>query len=92
VPSADTAAIKSAIRKAASVKSIHLVRYAQISGFEATNSGTVQVTGPGKVIAFDKDYLKAFPHRHEPTGNLISQALNRRSRTLSVRNHADDLR
>jgi putative ABC transport system permease protein len=78
VPSADTTAIESAILKAVSVKGMHQVRYAQITGFEATNSGTVQVTGPGKVIAFDKDYLKTFPHElrtltGDTNGVLIAQ-------------------
>lgn len=61
VPAADTDAIAAAIRKAAPMEVMHQVRYAQVSGFQASTGGTTQVTGPGKAIAFDGNYLRDFP-------------------------------
>ncbi|MDB5556504.1 MAG: transporter integral rane protein [Rhizobium sp.] len=61
VPAADAEAISAAIRKAASVKVMHQVHYAQASGFAAVTADTTQVTGPGKAIAFDTNYLRDFP-------------------------------
>ena len=60
-PGADLRAIRAAIAAAAPVKAMHEVLYAQTGGFSATAGGTVQTTGPGKVIAFDALYLTDFP-------------------------------
>ncbi|MDL2409182.1 ABC transporter permease [Rhizobium calliandrae] len=60
-PGADLAMISDAIGKAAPIAAERQVSYAAIGGLEASAHGTVQTTGPGKAIAFDKDYLKDFP-------------------------------
>lgn len=75
VPAADPAAIRSAIDKATSVAAIHEVRYAQTSGMEAKAGGTVQTTGPGKVIAFDANYLRDFPKEIRPLAGTFDGAL-----------------
>lgn len=75
VPAADPAAIRAAIGKAHAVTTIHEVRYAQTAGFEASTGGTVQTTGPGKVIAFDADYLKDFPKEVRPLAGTTDGAL-----------------
>jgi putative ABC transport system permease protein len=61
VPGADAAAIDAAIRKAAQVKALEQVLYAGTDGFQATTGGTVQTTGPGKVVGFGPEYLVNFP-------------------------------
>ncbi len=61
VPSADANAVRDAIGKAARVKALHTVHFAQSDGFVAATGSTTQMTGPGKVIAFDANYLKDFP-------------------------------
>lgn len=78
VPSADHQAIVEAIRKAAPIFLMHQVQYAQADGFEAQTSDTTQETGPGKVIAFDKDYDRDFPRElrwlaGKRSGVLIAQ-------------------
>jgi putative ABC transport system permease protein len=78
VPGASTEAIKTAIGKAAPVETIHQTLYAQTDGFEASTGGTVQTTGPGKVIAFDADYTRDFPREVRPlsgsaNGTLVAQ-------------------
>ncbi|MBL0373978.1 ABC transporter permease [Rhizobium sp. KVB221] len=61
VPGADQNALIDAIKRAAPVKIIHQVKYAQSDGFEARTADTTQQTGPGKVIAFDANYAVDFP-------------------------------
>ena len=61
VPGADAAAIDAAIRKAAPVAALEPVFYAKIDGLQATTGGTVQTTGPGKVVGLGSGYLTAFP-------------------------------
>ncbi len=61
VPGADAAVIDAAIRKAAPVKALEQVFYAGTEGFQATTGGTVQTTGPGKVVGFGPEYLVNFP-------------------------------
>lgn len=75
VPTADPGAIRTAIGKAATVAAIHEVRYAQTAGFEATSGGTVQTTGPGKVIAFDSGYATDFPKEVRPLAGTSDGAL-----------------
>ncbi|MFS8112238.1 ABC transporter permease [Rhizobium jaguaris] len=60
-PGADPAMISDAIGKAALISAERQVFYAAIDGLEASARGTVQTTGPGKAVAFDRDYLKDFP-------------------------------
>ena len=61
VPGADTAVIDAAIRKAAPVREVEQVFYAGTDGFQASTGGTVQTTGPGKVVGFGPEYLASFP-------------------------------
>ncbi len=61
VPGADPAKIRSDIAKATKVATIRKVFYATTTGLQASTGGTVQTTGPGKVVAFGNDYLKTFP-------------------------------
>ncbi|MFC2967972.1 ABC transporter permease [Acidimangrovimonas pyrenivorans] len=61
VPGADPAKIRADIAKAAKVAAVRKAFYATTTGLQASTGGTVQTTGPGKVIAFGKDYLRTFP-------------------------------
>lgn len=61
VPGADAAAIDAAIRKAAPIRALEQVFYALTDAFQATTGGTVQTTGPGKVMGFGPEYLVNFP-------------------------------
>lgn len=61
VAGADPAAIDAALHAAASVKVAAQVFYAGTAGFQATTGGTVQTTGPGKVVGIGPDYLASFP-------------------------------
>ncbi len=61
VPGADATAIEAAIHKAAPVAALEQVFYAQTAGLQATTGGTVQTTGPGKVVGLGQSYLAAFP-------------------------------
>ena len=72
VPSADAGKTAEAIRKAARVTALHDVNYADTAGFKARTGGTVQTTGPGKVVAFDKGYSADFPKEFR----LLSGSLN----------------
>lgn len=75
VPGSNANAIKAAIGKAASVEAIHQAFYAQTAGFQASTAGTVQTTGPGKVIAFDSGYAKDFPKEIRPLSGTADGAL-----------------
>lgn len=61
VPGADPAKIRTDIAKAAKVAAMRKAFYATTTGLQATTGGTVQTTGPGKVISFGQDYLSTFP-------------------------------
>ena len=78
VPSADANAVRDAIGKAARINALHTVHFAQSDGFVAATGSTTQMTGPGKVIAFDANYLKDFPREVRlltgtPDGVLVAQ-------------------
>lgn len=75
VPGSNADAIKAAIGKAAPVAAIHQVFYAVAAGFQANTGGTVQTTGPGKVIAFDSGYAKDFPKEIRPLSGTLQGAL-----------------
>ncbi len=72
VPGADPAVIRDAISKAATVAALDTAFYARTEGFQATTGGTVQTTGPGKVIAFGAAYPSDFPMEMR----LLSGSLN----------------
>ncbi len=61
VPGTDQAVISKALAAAASVAEQQLVGYADAAGFEATSDGTVQSTGPGKVVGLTPDYATRLP-------------------------------
>ena len=61
VPSANKEDIQNALHSSPAVKDLSEVDFAKVDGFEATTGGTVQTTGPGKVIAFAAGYHKLFP-------------------------------
>ena len=72
VPGADATAIDAALRKAAPVAQVEQVFYAGTNGFQATTGGTVQTTGPGKVVGLGPQYLASFPKEVR----LLSGVLN----------------
>ena len=53
--------VLTALRQATPVQTTAQVGYAQTLGLEAQTGGTVQTTGPGKVLGLPKDYLAKFP-------------------------------
>jgi putative ABC transport system permease protein len=61
VPSANRGDILNAIHSSPAVKAVSEVDFAKVAGFEAATGGTVQTTGPGKVITFASGYEKIFP-------------------------------
>lgn len=61
VPGADLAMVQDAVDESAKVSSIEPVYYAAVDGLEANAGGTVQTTGPGRIIAFGPDYPNVFP-------------------------------
>jgi putative ABC transport system permease protein len=78
VPSPSIDTIADEMRSAARIARTAIVGYAATDGFEATSGGTVQVTGPGKVLGLDPSYLGAFPGNIRPLlgqleGTLIAQ-------------------
>ncbi|AYG69727.1 MULTISPECIES: ABC transporter permease [unclassified Rhizobium] len=60
VPGADQNAMRKALDKTALIQAARQASYADVIGFEASTSNTVQTTGPGQVIAFDDNYLRDF--------------------------------
>ena len=61
VSGADPQAIRQAIGIAAALSRTAQVTYANVDGFEAANNGSVQVTGPGRVVGVDPTYFADFP-------------------------------
>lgn len=61
VPGTDTAALRTAISKAAPVIMIRQMFYAKTPGLQATTGATVQTTGPGKVLGMGPSYAGSFP-------------------------------
>lgn len=57
----DGKAVKSAIKNTTSYTALEQVGYADVSGFTASTGGTVQTTGPGKVIGISALYTHYFP-------------------------------
>jgi putative ABC transport system permease protein len=70
-PGTDPHAIAMAIEQAAVPRASQIVGYADTAGFEAETGGTVQATGPGKVLGVDAQYRRQFPAQMRPlTGAL----------------------
>ena len=53
--------VLAALQQATPVQTTAQVGYAQTAGLEARTGGTVQTTGPGKVLGLPQDYLAKFP-------------------------------
>lgn len=61
LPGTDPAAVRQAITQAAPVDAIFSVGYADVSGFEFKSATGTQVTGAGKAVGLDPNYLAALP-------------------------------
>lgn len=77
VPGASEGAVQDAMNAAAHVAQTAVVGYAAIDGLAASTGGTVQVTGPGKVLGIPASYATKFPGNIRPLlgspGILIAQ-------------------
>lgn len=78
VNGASPVAIEQQLRHAVHVRTVDPVGYAQVSGFTASNGGTTQTTGEGKVLGITPAYWKDFPGELRPMlgrtdGILIAQ-------------------
>ncbi len=60
-PGTDTHTVADAISKATSYTALEEVGYASTNGFTASTGGTVQTTGPGKVLGISTLYRQHFP-------------------------------
>jgi len=58
---ANEKAVKAAIGNTTPYTALEQVGYADTAGFTATTGGTVQTTGPGKVLAISAHYRQSFP-------------------------------
>ena len=77
-PGASADGIAEAMRNASRITRLATVGYAASDGFEASAGGTVQVTGPGKVVGIGPSYAADFPGNLRPLlgamdGTLIAQ-------------------
>lgn len=61
-PGAAPREILRAIGDATQYRALERAWYANVAGFEASSGGTVQTTGPGKVVGLQRGYRRAFPH------------------------------
>ena len=78
VPGASVDTIGEEMKSAARIARTAIIGYAATDGFEATNGGTVQVTGPGAALGLDPSYAADFPGNVRPLlgktdGVLIAQ-------------------
>jgi putative ABC transport system permease protein len=58
---ADAATVRNAIVNTPTYQSSETVEYASVAGLSADTGGTVQTTGPGKVLGISRHYAAAFP-------------------------------
>jgi putative ABC transport system permease protein len=58
---ADENTFKAAIERTTIYKALERVGYADVAGFTASTVGTVQTTGPGKVLGISAGYHTSFP-------------------------------
>lgn len=68
--SADEQTITDAIGKSTSYTAFERVGYANVNGFSAATGGTVQTTGPGKVLGISSKYQTSFPREIRPLTGL----------------------
>src|SRR5215472_9886534 len=62
-PGADVKLAIDTLGQAAAYRKLEPVGYADAAGFAAHTGGTVQKTGPGKVLGIDPSYLASFPEQ-----------------------------
>ncbi|WP_034629895.1 FtsX-like permease family protein [Desulfotruncus alcoholivorax] len=60
-PGASVGAVKKAVSQTVFYSALEQVGYADVSGFTAATGGTVQTTGPGKVLGISDSYIRSFP-------------------------------
>ena len=60
-PGTDVASVTASLDKSAPYTALQQVGYADTSGLSASTGGTVQSTGPGKVVGISGDYIRDFP-------------------------------
>ena len=60
-PGTDTNAVADAIGKSTAYTALEQVGYANTAGFAASAGGTLQTTGPGKVLGLSPQYRQHFP-------------------------------
>ena len=60
-PAASESDVRAAVAHATRVDALEAVWFAGVAGLESTEGGTVQTTGPGKVVGLDPSYFAAFP-------------------------------
>jgi putative ABC transport system permease protein len=60
-PGTDANAVANAIGKSTSYTALEQVGYASTAGFTANTGGTLQTTGPGKVLGLSPQYRQHFP-------------------------------
>ncbi len=60
-PGTDTKTVVAAVGQSTSYTALQQVGYAQSAGFKSETNGTVQTTGPGKVLGISPQYRQEFP-------------------------------
>ncbi len=66
VPGTDPQTVQQALGKATRSTALQPVGYADAAGFTAQTGGTVQTTGPGKVLGLEPQYRTDFPGQIRP--------------------------
>ena len=61
VPGTDMQGVQNALGKTTAYTDLEKVGYGDTGGFEAETGGTVQTTGPGKVLGISEEYYDKFP-------------------------------
>src|SRR5690242_3380970 len=65
-PAADAQVISEVVRQTVNVQRLQPVGYGDAAGFSAHTGGTVQTTGPGKVLGLAPSYRTNFPGQIRP--------------------------
>ncbi|MDQ6741698.1 MAG: ABC transporter permease, partial [Candidatus Dormibacteraeota bacterium] len=78
VPGANVSSLETALGQSTSYQALAAVGYADVAGLSAASGGTVQTTGPGKVLGIGSDYTQIFgselrPLIGAPDGVLVAQ-------------------
>jgi putative ABC transport system permease protein len=72
VPGTSLQTVRAAVKKAAAVKTLHEVGYAEVDNMVAHTGGTVQTTGQGKVVGFDANYIRDYPGQFRALSGTLS--------------------